>query len=763
MGSSVLKLMYAFVFTIFSFMEPTWAESETYIIHMDLSAMPKVFSDHHSWYLSTLSSISSDTPTARSRHIYTYKNSMNGFSASLTPNELESLRKSPGFISFTRDYPLKMQTTHTSQFLSLTSASGAWPASKYGQDVIIGVVDTGVWPESESFNDDGMTEVPSRWKGKCESGTQFNSSLCNKKLIGARFYNKGLVAQTPDADVSMNSSRDSNGHGTHTASTAAGNYVKNASYFGYANGTANGVAPQARIAIYKVIWPLGIYSSDLIAAIDDAIEDGVDILSLSLIKRGDDEDDDDIINLDYDTVAIATFKAVEKGIFVAAAAGNGGPVEAVANGAPWLATVGAGTIDRDLGGLLTLGNGVQFRFPSLYPLKSSLNRIPLVFIDGCESVKELKKVKNKIVVCKDNLSFSSQFENADAAGVSGAIFITDILELDYYTRSKFPASFISTKDGQVVIEYIKKSSDPRATLEFQKTVIGTKPAPKVESYSQRGPSPSCPSVLKPDLIAPGTLIIASWSLNSSVTTVRSGDLYSNFYLDTGTSMATPHVAGVAALVKGVHPDWSPAAIRSALMTTANPLDNTLSPIKDPATWDLPATPLDIGAGHIDPNKAIEPGLVYDATAQDYIQLLCAMNYTAQQIRVITGSNHKCVNQSFDLNYPTFIAYFNTNDSNSDAKVTQVFHRTVTNVGEVSSTYIANLSSMDGVKAMVEPEKLVFKKKYQKISYKLTLEGPKLLKQNVVHGSLIWVADSGKYTVRSPIVATSIVPETSLRS
>eukprot|EP00257_Ricinus_communis_P007305 XP_002523606.2 subtilisin-like protease SBT1.9 [Ricinus communis] len=759
MASLIIKAVLAYLFLLeVSFLNSVLAKSDTYIIHMDLSAMPKAFSDHHNWYLATISAVSDTSKAAvtpASKHIYTYTSSVHGFSASLTNSELESLKKYPGYISSTRDRPLKVHTTHTSQFLGLSSVSGAWPATSYGEDVIIGLVDTGIWPESQSFSDVGMSSIPSRWRGKCSSGTHFNSSLCNKKLIGAHFFNKGLLANNPKLKISVNSPRDTNGHGTHTASIAAGNYVKGASYFGYANGDARGTAPRARIAMYKALWRYGVYESDVLAAIDQAIQDGVDVLSLSLAIATDN------VFMEDDPIAIATFAAMKKGIFVAASAGNDGPAYwTLVNGAPWLLTVGAGTIDREFKGILTLGDGKRISFNTLYPGKSSLSEIPLVFLNGCENMQEMEKYKNRIVVCKDNLSISDQVQNAAKARVSGAIFITDITLSEYYTRSSYPAAFIGLKDGQSVVEYIRSSNNPIGNLQFQKTVLGTKPAPKVDSYSSRGPFTSCQYVLKPDILAPGSLVLASWSPMSSVTEVRSHPIFSKFNLLSGTSMATPHVAGIAALIKKAHPDWSPAAIRSALMTTSNSLDNTRTPIKDASNHDLPANPLDIGAGHVDPNKSLDPGLIYDATADDYMKLLCAMNYTKKQIQIITRSNPNCVNKSLDLNYPSFIAYFNNDDSDLNEKVVREFRRTLTNVGMGMSSYSAKVTPMYGVRATVEPKELVFRNKYEKLSYKLTLEGPKILEEMVVHGSLSWVHDEGKYVVTSPIVATSLVPDSS---
>ncbi|KAG8377588.1 hypothetical protein BUALT_Bualt08G0048700 [Buddleja alternifolia] len=277
-----LRLCLCFLILTFPHFNSSLTQSDTYIVHMDLSAMRKAFSSHHSWYLATLSSISDTThdrsdSLPSSKLVYAYSNAINGFSAFLSSSELKAIKNSPGYLSSIKDMTVNVDTTHSYQFLGLNNNHGASPASNYGQDVIIGVVDSGVWPESKSFDDDGMTEIPSRWKGECQSGAKFNSSMCNKKLIGARYFNKGLLAKNPNLTISMNSARDTDGHGTHTSSTAAGNYVVGASFFGYAPGTARGMAPKARVAMYKALWDEGLFLSDILAAIDQAIIDGVDV------------------------------------------------------------------------------------------------------------------------------------------------------------------------------------------------------------------------------------------------------------------------------------------------------------------------------------------------------------------------------------------------------------------------------------------------------------------------------------------------------
>lgn len=732
--------------------------TNSYIVHMDLSAMPKAYSNHHSWYLATLASITDNskitttTVPSSSKIIYTYTNVMHGFSAILSDSELESIKSSPGYVSSFRDVPVKLDTTHTFKFLGLNSNYGAWPESEYGKDVIIGIVDTGVWPESKSYDDYGMTPIPSKWKGTCETGTQFNSSLCNKKLIGARYFNKGLLANYPNITISMNSARDTDGHGTHTSSTAAGNYVDNASYFGYAYGTARGMAPNARVAMYKALFDEGAVSSDILAAIDQAIEDGVDVLSLSFGLDG--------VPLYNDPVAISTFAALEKGIFVSTSAGNEGPyLETLHNGTPWVLTVAAGSIDREYLANIILGNGVKITGQTLYPGNSTSSQdFHLVFMGACDNETELQKVGQNVVVCQDeNDTVSEQVYACLNANVSAGIFITNTSDLGFFLQSSFPALFMNLRDGEIILNYINTNEKAKASFEFQKTSLGTKVAPKVAAYSSRGPSASCPFVLKPDIMGPGDLVLASWPKNVAATQIGSAEYFSDFNLLSGTSMSCPHVAGLAALLKGAHREWSPAAIRSAMMTTADFLDNTNNPIQDIGAVNKPATPLAIGAGHVNPNKALDPGLIYDLNALDYVNLLCALNYTSKQIQTVTRSgSYNCSHPSLDLNYPSFIAYFNANDSTSDVLTVQEFQRTVTNVGDnQTSVYEAKITPMDGLTVSVVPDKLIFKEKYEKQSYKLSIQGPGTMKSRIIHGSISWIELGGKHVVRSPILATSL--------
>jgi len=281
--------------------------------------MPKAFTSHELWHSSILETVNlkdtaSESSTKPTRLLYSYDNAFQGFSAVISEDELQVLEKLPGFVTAYTDKMVTLDTTHTFEFLGLNPESGLWPASHYGEDVIVGVIDTGVWPESRSYKDDGMTEIPSRWKGICEPGQEFNASMCNNKLIGARnflpSYETGKIE--PPFDLV--------GHGTHTASTAAGNFVEQANVFGQANGTAAGVAPWAHLAIYQVCSDFGCSESSILAAMDTAVEDGVDVLSLSLGGGSS--------PFYADGIAVGAFGAIQNGVFVSCSAGNSGPFNA---------------------------------------------------------------------------------------------------------------------------------------------------------------------------------------------------------------------------------------------------------------------------------------------------------------------------------------------------------------------------------------------------------------------------------------------------
>ncbi|KAM3733603.1 hypothetical protein ACB098_11G149300 [Castanea mollissima] len=680
-------------------------EYQTYIIHMDHCQKPSPHSTHESWHRSILKSLlSSPADDDEELLIYSYSHVMHGFSARLTPTQLSKIQNSSAHIATYPESFGKLLTTHAPKFLRLQQKSGISPAASFGKGVIVSVLDTGIWPESESFNDKGMPPVPKRWKGKCEKGQKFSPSYCNRKLIGARSFSKGLR----NAGIKISKEDDYN-----SARDFSGNHVPGVSYLGYARGTARGMAPRAHLAVYKVSWATETNrtaATDVLAGMDQAIHDGSAYF------------------IDY--IAKGSLSAIEKGIFVACAAGNDGVFATVVNAAPWITTVGAGTLDRSYLATMTLGNGVTMEGTSYFPESVSFTNLTLNDVAG------------KVVICDSySVGPSQQILEVERAGAYAAIFLSNLsisLSLANYT---FPCLTLPDSSATLVKENVTRVRNPKVKrIQFVLTKLGTKPAPQVAFFSSAGPNPFTPGILKPDIIAPGMDVLAAFTPNVPFVTVGNYDLVTDYALMRGTSMSTPIVAG--ALLRAIHPEWSPAAIRSALMTTAYAKDNTGASFTTQLSNSI-AAPIQLGAGHIDPNKAMDPGLIYDTSFQDYVDFLCGLGYTNEQMR------HKL---SHELNYPSFMVVLS---NQTTYPMSMNFSRVVTNVGYDTSVYQARLEDIpDGMKIRVEPSTLTFTKKNQKQSFVVSVEiNIKLAK--VIHCFLKWI-DQHSHIVSSPIAAVNLL-------
>ncbi|KAF3438815.1 hypothetical protein FNV43_RR17090 [Rhamnella rubrinervis] len=725
-------------------------QRKTYIVHMAKSEMPASFEHHSHWYDSSLKSVSGSAEM-----MYMYNSVIHGFSTRLTAEEAQSLEGQPGVLSVLPEVKYELHTTRTPEFLGLDKTTETIIESNAENDVIVGVLDTGVWPESKSFDDTGFGPVPTSWKGACEGGTNFTSSNCNRKLIGARYFAKGYEGTLGPINESRESKspRDDDGHGTHTATTAAGSMVEGANLFGYAPGTARGMAPKARVAVYKVCWIGGCFSSDILAAMEKAIDDNVNVLSMSLGGG----------MSDYyrDSVAIGAFAAMEKGILISCSAGNAGPSPySLSNLAPWITTVGAGTIDRDFPAFVSLGNGQNYSGVSLFrgsSLPGSL--LPIIYAGNASNAANgnlcmmgtltPEKVAGKIVVCDRGVNARVQKGSVvKAAGGIGMVLANTAANGEELVADAhlLPATSVGQKSGDSIKSYLFSEPNPTSTVLFEGTKLGIQPSPVVAAFSSRGPNSITPEILKPDIIAPGVNILAGWSGSVGPTGLALDGRRVTFNIISGTSMSCPHVSGLAALIKAAHPDWSPAAIRSALMTTAYTSYKNGQSLRDVATGK-PSTPFDHGAGHVDPVSALNPGLVYDLTADDYLGFLCALNYSESQISGLARRKFTCdASKKYsvtDLNYPTFAVNFRTTGGPTVAKYT----RTLTNVGTAGTYKVSIKSETQLVKISVEPETLSFnavnEKRHTPLHLQLRLHCPQiqtaLVALNGQMASTLWEA------------------------
>uniref|UniRef100_A0A7N2MH80 Cucumisin n=1 Tax=Quercus lobata TaxID=97700 RepID=A0A7N2MH80_QUELO len=538
-------------------------------------------------------------------------------------------------------FPNKQNELHTTRSWDFIGFPKQVDRTTIESHIIIGVLDSGIWPEADSFRDKGFGPPPRKWKGTCKGLTNFT---CNNKIIGAKYYRSNGIFEEED----IKSPRDSDGRGTRVASTAAGKIVSMASLEGFGLGTARGGVPSARIAMYKVCWLNGCFDADILAAFDDAIADGVDIISISIGGRYPK-------NYFTDPIAIGAFHAMRNGILTSASAGNWVLIQQASQTSPHAGAVGAVMQGRD-------PNSQTMAFP-------------------------------------------------------------------------LPASYLSFENGGKIRTYLNSTRSPTATILRSNESKDTL-APYIAPFSSRGPNPAAHNILKPDLAAPGVNILAAWSPISPISDVDVDKRSRSYNIISGTSMSCPHATAVAAYIKSFHPTWSPTSIRSALMTTANPMSAEKNPDAEFA----------YGAGNINPLKAPNPGLVYDIDALDYIKFLCTQGYNTKLLQYVTGDKSSCSKEtdekSLDLNYPSFA--LSTPPSNS---ISHVFNRTVTNVGSSTSMYKAIVTSPHGLSIKVNPSVLSFTSLKQKLSFALTIEGT--IQKQIVSASLIW--DDGTFQVRSPIV------------
>ncbi|KAJ4758286.1 Subtilisin-like protease sbt3.9 [Rhynchospora pubera] len=700
---------------------------------------------------------------AQASHIYTYKEGFRGFAAKLTKEQASILAAMPGVVRVLPNLKRKLHTTHSWDFMGLHTNEGMeipGYSTKDQENVIIGFIDTGIWPESPSFHDEGMSPVPSRWNGHCQVGDPSSNFTCNKKVIGARYYLSGYeaeeqkqkdyqVVEEEDADtdaiIESMSPRDTTGHGTHTASTAAGRYVKNMSYQGLGTGGGRGGAQMARIAVYKACWEMGCYDADLLAAFDDAIKDGVDIISVSL---GPDPPQDDYFK---DPISIGSFHALTKGILVISSTGNAGGYGMATNIAPWLLTVAAGSTDRDFASAVVLGDGTKILGDSLtrYNMSSSISTISASEANAAyftpsqssfclDSSLNETKAKGKILVCRHSGSSSdSRVEKSEIVKRAGAAGMILIDETEYRVATPFvlPATSVNREVGDKIMSYLNTARRPKSIILPARTIMGSHAAPRVSAFSSRGPNSLTPDILKPDVAAPGLNILAAWS--------PAKDKHKQFNVLSGTSMACPHVTGIAALVKAVYPTWSPSAIKSAIMTTATIFDRKgNNVITDPE--GTPANPFDFGSGFIEPTRILNPGLILDSSPLDYKSFLCSIGYDNKSLQIITGDSTGCIKpepRASDLNYASITV--------PNLKGSYQVTRTVTNVGDPWSVYQVSVDALKGVNVTVSPKVLAFQSYGSSKNFTVYFQAADPYLQDYVFGSILWRGK--KNAVRVPLV------------
>lgn len=700
----------------------------------------------------------------------TYQVVLNGFSAELTGEQVDKLRTSKDVFGVFPDEIRHPDAQTSTDFLGLgddkKGRGGVWEdtggVGKAGEGVVVGVIDTGIAPEHPSFDGKKLKKQKkqqNRHKGNQpytdgtyvyfdkSDGGQFQAEMLeaqdwdkgdySTKLIGAQYFSAGAAAAGFDFQYDYLSPRDGDGHGSHTASTAAGNFKVNASVGGVDFGKVSGVAPGAKVAAYKACYvgPDTTVTtddicalSDLVGAIDKAVADGVDVINYSIGGGA------------ASTVLapedIAFLNAAAAGVFVAVSAGNDGPDSATADHAsPWYTTVAASTIPtwegtvqfegfEEAGASVSVPFGSTVQGPSVYAGDAAV--ADAVDAQLCvPGTLDPAKVTGHIVVCDRGGNARAEKSQVvkDAGGI-GVVLVNvpggaDSLDNDFHA---VPTVHLSSVHHEAVLAYVQGGADRPITLVGENTTGETTPVPQIAGFSSRGPMLADGSdIMKPDVTAPGVAILAAGH--------NAAGADPTFEILSGTSMSSPHVAGLGALYLGERPNATPAEVKSAMMTTA--YDTVL------ADGSANTNPFEQGAGHVDPTRYFEPGLLYLNGIADWAAFIEGKDLAEfDGIEPIDGS---------DLN----IASISIGSLASAQTVT----RTVTSTE--AGTFTASVD-VPGVDVTVEPATLEFGAAGETATFNVTFDNKSAPVEQWATGSLTWSSDSN--TVRSPIAVFPVTAD-----
>ncbi len=680
--------------------------------------------------------------------IHDYTIALNGYSALLTEDQAKAIKNQKGVVNVIEDELLQPTTESSPDFLGLTSPAGAWATGYDGEGVVVGIIDSGIWPEHPSFADDGSYSAPpvtldGSVYATCDFGnTAHNVNdapfTCNNKLIGARQIiptYRAIIGAEPD---DFDSARDHDGHGTHTASTAAGNAGVNATVLGVDRGVVSGIAPRAHIIAYKGLGNLGGFGSDLAAAIDQAVADGVDVINYSIGSSSFAVGPDDV----------AFLFAADAGVFVATSNGNSGPNPATTGSpasVPWLTSVGASTQPRQFIGSASSSDGWDFSGVSITDGTAELQLVDAEDLgDELCAPGSLAPAPNQIVLCKRG-AFARVAKSlaVDLAGGAGMILYNANDGQSQVSDTHWvPSVHINNTDGLVIKSYID-SAGASAVAQINGGAPTILDAPDMAAFSSRGPNRLSADIIKPDITAPGVQILAGGSPFPGTGSVP-GEL---FMAIAGTSMSSPHIAGVFALIKQANPDWTPAMAKSAIMTTAYQDVNK----EDGAT---PADPFDMGSGHVNPGSpvhkgsAFQPGLVYDAGLFEYAGFTCGA-----ELGVFSSGTCAFLEA---VGVPLDPAQLNLPSIGIDQVAgSETVYRTVTSVANDNGwrEYTVSVDAPAGFDVTVSPS-VIRLKSGQSATYAVTVTNVSAAIGEWQFGSLTWTDKSGNYDVYSPIAVNS---------